>query len=89
LREINHYEMIGVKKKQGEKMKPPKVYLTLKQFAIEHSRRGWPTWDALRNIHFRRKTNGFETAFIKVGAKVLVDLDEFWYCVERLNEKGK
>lgn len=64
-------------------MEPNKIYLSMRQFAEEHARRGWPTWDALRNIRWRRKEMGFETAFIKVGRRVLIDYDEFWRCAER------
>jgi len=42
------------------------------------------TYCALRNIRSRCKENGFETAFIKVGKRVLIDVEEFWRCA--LNE---
>lgn len=70
-------------------MEPKKIYLTTRKFAEEHSRKGWPTWNALRNMHCRRRELQFETAFIKLGRRVLVDYDEFWACVERKEKRDR
>ena len=73
-------------------MQPHKIYMTIDDFAREQTgspgkgRKGWPTYDAIRNYRRDRKTNGFDSAFINIGRRVLVDVNEFWNCVER---KGK
>lgn len=43
----------------------------------------WPTWNGLRKIRAECKKNGFESAFVKVGGTVLIDVDEFHACIER------
>lgn len=56
----------------------------------------WPPQGGLRHLKFYSKPhktskgiipgNGFESAFKKVGNRVLVDEDEFFRCVEKQNE---
>jgi hypothetical protein len=70
-------------------MEPTKIYMTIKQFAEEQSRKGWPTYDSIRNLRRDRKTNGFASAFITIGTRVLVDVNEFWNCVERKGNRDK
>ena len=70
-------------------MKPQKILVTINQFIELHRQRGWPTYGALRNIHWRRKALQFEPAFLKVGRRVLIDVDEFWACVERKDKRDK
>lgn len=43
----------------------------------------WPPQGGLRHLIFHKKTNGFSTAFKKVGRRVLVDPKEFWACAKR------
>ncbi len=43
----------------------------------------WPTAAGLRHLIFNEATNGFGTAFKRIGRRVLVDEAEFFRCVER------
>ncbi len=45
----------------------------------------WPSIAGLRNIRFYRATNGFEDAFVKIGGRVLVNVDAFFAAVARMN----
>ncbi len=49
--------------------------LTLKQFAEKNP---WPNECTLRNLYYKRKTNGLEKAFIKVGRRIIVDEEVFF-----------
>lgn len=42
----------------------------------------WPSPSALRAIILDAPTNGFATAFIRVGRRVLIDVAEFWRIVQ-------
>ena len=64
-------------------MEPNKIYVTVKQFAEECKRRGWPSQGALRKLIFERNQNGYSSAFKWHGKRVLIDVDEFWKCFER------
>lgn len=67
-------------------MKPLKVYITIKEYAkIQKAF----TYHSLRNLRKHCKVNGFENAFIKVGKKVLIDVDEFYDCIARMKNKEK
>ncbi len=46
----------------------------------------WPPQGGLRHLIFNAKSNGFATAFKKVGRRVLVDEAKFFECVERNNQ---
>lgn len=46
----------------------------------------WPPIGGMRYLVFNSKTNGFQSAFKRVGSRVLVDEAEFFACVERQNE---
>lgn len=46
----------------------------------------WPPQGGLRHLIFNEKTNGFATAFKRIGRRVLIDEAEFFACVERANE---
>lgn len=48
----------------------------------------WPPIGGLRHLIFHEKTNGFKTAFVRVGRRVLVDESKFFDCVEKQNEGG-
>ncbi len=56
---------------------PFKIYASIKEFALLQK---VFSLAALKKIRFRCKDNGFETAFIKVGKRVMIDVDEFWEC---------
>jgi len=45
------------------------------------------TESALRNLIFFAETNGFADCILRVGRKVLIDEDEFFRCIDRLNGK--
>ncbi len=46
----------------------------------------WPTQGGLRHLMQYRTTNGFASAFVKVGNRVLVDETKFFECVARRAE---
>lgn len=43
----------------------------------------WPPVGGLRHLIFHAETNGFKTAFIRVGKRVLVNESEFFACANR------
>lgn len=45
----------------------------------------WPPAGGMRHLRFHCESNGFKTAFKKIGARVLVDEQEFFRCIERAN----
>lgn len=47
----------------------------------------WPAIGALRNIRQHCRSNGFAGAFVKIGARVLVNEKAFFECVNRQNEQ--
>jgi hypothetical protein len=49
----------------------------------------WPPPGGIRHLRFHSNTNGFEAVFKKVGGRVLIDEQEFFRCVERLNGGGE
>jgi hypothetical protein len=46
----------------------------------------WPPQGGLRHLIFNEKTNGFASAFKRVGRRVLIDEAEFFACVDRQNQ---
>jgi hypothetical protein len=46
----------------------------------------WPPVGGLRHLIFYAETNGFKSAFKRVGRRVLVDEREFFACVEKQQE---
>lgn len=51
----------------------------------------WPSESALRAIILDAAwgQNKFQTAFKRIGRRVLVDEEEFWNCVERIQSEPK
>lgn len=49
----------------------------------------WPPIGGLRHLIFHEKSNGFASAFKRVGRRVLIDETEFFACVEAQNQGGK
>ncbi len=49
----------------------------------------WPPQGGLRHLIFNEKTNGFASAFKRVGRRVLVDESEFFRIVNAQNQGGK
>jgi hypothetical protein len=45
----------------------------------------WPPEGGLRHMIFNKDSNGFASAFKKVGRRVLIDEAEFFACIERKN----
>lgn len=56
--------------------------LTFKQFCEKNSAF---TVSGLRWLRFNARDNGFQTAFKKVGGRVLIDEEEFFNCIELNN----
>lgn len=48
----------------------------------------WPPIGGLRHLIFNESSNGFSTAFKRVGRRVLIDEAEFFACVDRNNQGG-
>lgn len=57
-------------------------YLTIEQFSKKYP---WPTNAALRALVYDAKINknNFQKAFVRVGRRVLIDVEEFWKCVDK------
>jgi hypothetical protein len=49
----------------------------------------WPPQGGLRHLIFNEKTNGFASAFKRVGRRVLVDENEFFRIVNAQNTGAK
>jgi hypothetical protein len=45
----------------------------------------WPPVGGLRHLSFNAETNGFKTAFKRIGRRIMVDEAEFFACVNRRN----
>jgi hypothetical protein len=48
----------------------------------------WPSVGGLRHLVFFANTNGFQTAFKRVGRRILVDEAEFFRAVDKANQEG-
>jgi len=59
--------------------------LSLKQFSKKHPAFTEP---GLRWLRFNQETNGFASAFVTVGRRVLIDEGEFFGAIERQNRPG-
>ncbi len=57
---------------------------TVKQFCLNHS---WPSESALRAMILRSQNNGFKSAFKKCGRRVLIDEQEFFKCLNQLQNQ--
>ena len=49
----------------------------------------WPPLGGLRHLIFHEKTNGFASAFKRVGRRVLIDEAAFFACVDKQNGSVK
>lgn len=56
--------------------------ITVSDWPKHHS---WPPIGGLRHLIFNAETNGFKSAFKRVGRRVLIDETEFFACVEKQN----
>lgn len=63
--------------------------LTVRDFCEKVT--SWPSESALRALILDASwgKNKFQTAFKRVGRRVLVDEAEFWRCVDRMQEEQK
>lgn len=61
-------------------------YIPIPKWGEHHE---WPSIGGLRHLVFFKDTNGFATAFKKVGRIILIDETEFFACIERKNQGGK
>lgn len=66
-------------------------YATIKQFALKNKETGtWPySESALYALRQAAKEKGFDGCFIKVGRRVLIDVNKFWESIKTMNEKRK
>ena len=65
-------------------MEPKEVYLPIAKWDQHYT---WPTVVGMRKRFQFRETNGYKTAFLKEGKKVIVKVNEFWKCLEAIGEK--
>ncbi len=65
-----------------EKDLPTKL-ITIKQFASQNP---WPSESAIRAYRAGAPDNGFASAFVSVGRRVLVDSERFWEIVRNKGE---
>jgi len=59
-----------------------KKFITVPDWSKHHS---WPPYGGLRHLIHEKDSNGFASAFKKVGSRILIDEDEFFRCIERNN----
>jgi hypothetical protein len=66
-----------------------KKFLTVKDFCEKQP--SWPSESALRAIILGAAwgENKFQSAFKRVGRRVLIDEAEFWLCVDRMQSEPK
>ena len=62
----------------------PTRLLTINNFVEEH--KSFATPGGIRHLIFHSESNGFKSAFKRIGSRVLIDENEFFKCVERNNE---
>jgi hypothetical protein len=78
--------MNGQKLAEHQQNQPSNRLIPVPEWSNHHS---WPPIGGLRHLIFNEKTNGFASAFKRVGRRVLIDEVEFFACVERQNQGGK
>lgn len=62
----------------------PTRLLTIKNFVEEH--KSFASHGGIRHLIFHSESNGFKSAFKRIGSRVLIDEKEFFKCVEKINE---
>lgn len=65
-------------------MEPKEIYIPLADWD-QHFK--WPSVNGMRKRFEFRERNGYKTAFIKEGVRVIVKVNEFWKCLEAKGEK--
>ena len=68
---------------QQQNQQPTNRLIPVPEWNQHHS---WPPQGGLRHLIFNEKTNGFASAFKRVGRRVLIDEAEFFACVDRQNQ---
>lgn len=48
----------------------------------------FPPEGGLRHLAFHRKENGFKSAFLKIGGRLMIDVREFHECLRREGVKN-
>ncbi len=69
-------------------MEKDKIFATVKQFS-EMNKGKWPSTEGtIRAIILNASLgkNNFQKAFKRFGKRVLINVEEFWRCVERESE---
>lgn len=63
--------------------------MTVKNFALENKKNNlWPDSEAaIWALRAHAPENGFQSAFITVGRRVLIDIEKFWELVKRKKEE--
>lgn len=69
-----------------QKTKRVKRFIPVPEWNEHHS---WPPQGGLRHLIFNAETNGFKSAFKRVGRRVLIDEAAFFASVERQNGGAK
>lgn len=62
-----------------------RTLLTFRAFAEKNP--AFPE-SSLRHLRFNQSQNGFASAFIEIGRRVLIDEERFFFCVDQLQESG-
>lgn len=78
--------MTAVTTHELQQKQPSNRLIPVPEWNQHHS---WPPPGGLRHLIFHEKTNGFASAFKRVGRRVLVAEAEFFACVERQNGGAK
>lgn len=88
-------EIIEIKKLLSKNKEPSKdedgsKYMTVKEFCKKHT---YPTESAVRAFIFGNNSKynpyyqKFNGVFKKIGRRVLINVDEFWKCIDGQNKK--
>ncbi len=62
----------------------PTRLLTINNFVEEH--KSFATHGGIRHLIFNAEKLGFKSAFKRIGSRVLIDENEFFKCVNKVNE---
>lgn len=58
---------------------------TVRQFCLKYT---WPSESALRALILNSEINGFQSAFVRVGRRVLVNVPSFFQIIKKINQRG-
>lgn len=58
--------------------------LTIKQFAEKNP---WPNETTMRNLFYKRRENGLEQAFVRIGRRIIVDEGKFFELIRAKKDK--